>query len=84
MYNIAKGVDIMGKTSTASKNKYNEKAYDRIALLVNKGQREIIKAHAEAQGKSLNAYINDLIVADMAKTASCDSFVADGHGIESD
>ena len=59
----------MGKTSTASKAKYNAKAYDRLAITVPKGQREIIKAHAEAQCKSLNAYINDLIAADMAKTA---------------
>lgn len=57
----------MGKTSTASKQKYNEKAYDRIALTVKKGQREIIKAHAEAQGLSLNAYINKLIAEDMGE-----------------
>ena len=55
----------MGKTSTASKNKYNAKAYDRIALQVKKGQREIIREHAEAQGLSLNGYINKLIEQDM-------------------
>lgn len=55
----------MGKTSTASKNKYNAKAYDRIALQVKKGQREVIRAHAEAQGLSLNGYINKLIEQDM-------------------
>lgn len=55
----------MGKTSTASKQKYNEKAYDRIALNVKKGQREIIKAHAESKGMSLNGYINKLIEEDM-------------------
>ncbi len=74
----------MSKAQTRASNKYQSKAYDRIALLVKKGQREIIKAHAEAQGKSLNAYINDLIVADMAKTASRDNFVADGHGVDSE
>ena len=57
----------MGKTSTASKQKYNEKAYDRIALTVKKGQREIIKAHAEKLGLSLNAYINKLIAEDMGE-----------------
>lgn len=56
----------MSKAQTKASNKYQSKAYDRIALLVKKGQREIIKAHAESQGKSLNAYINDLIAADMA------------------
>ncbi len=55
----------MGKTSTASKNKYNAKAYDRIALTVKKGQREIIKTHAESNGMSLNGYINKLIDDDM-------------------
>ena len=49
----------MGKASTASKNRYNEKTYDQLRVLVKKGQREIIKAHAEAQGLSLNAYITD-------------------------
>ena len=55
----------MGKPSTESKNKYNAKAYDRIALQVKKGQREIIRKHAEAQGLSLNGYINKLIEQDM-------------------
>lgn len=55
----------MGKTSTASKQKYNEKTYDRIALNVKKGQREIIRKHAEAKGMSLNGYINKLIEDDM-------------------
>ena len=55
----------MGKTSTASKAKYNAKAYDRIALSVKKGQRDKIKAHAESKGMSLNGYINELIKKDM-------------------
>lgn len=55
----------MGKTSTASKQKYNEKAYDRIALNVKKGQREVIREHAESKGLSLNAYINKLIEKDI-------------------
>lgn len=45
--------------------KYNEKAYDRLAVSVYKGQREQITAHAQSMGKSLNSYINDLIAADM-------------------
>ena len=49
-------------------NKYIAKAYDRINLTVPKGQKDIIKAHAESQGKSVNSYINDLIDADMKKT----------------
>lgn len=58
----------MGKTSAAVKNKYNEKAYDRIALIVKKGQKEIIKAQAEKQGISINAYITKLIEKDIDST----------------
>lgn len=57
----------MSKAQTRASNKYQSKAYDRIALLVKKGQREIIKAYAEKQGKSLNGYINDLINADIER-----------------
>lgn len=55
----------MSKAQTRASNKYQSKAYDRVALLVKKGEREKIKAYAESQGKSLNSYINDLIAADM-------------------
>ena len=48
-------------------NKYNAKAYDRIALQVYKGERDKIRAYAESIGKSLNGYINDLIVSDMER-----------------
>lgn len=55
----------MGKTSTTAKAKYNAKAYDQLRVLVYKGERDIIKTYAESIGKSLNGYINDLIVSDM-------------------
>ena len=41
--------------------RYNKKAYDRIDVVVPKGQREIIKAFAASQGKSLNRFICDAI-----------------------
>ena len=41
--------------------RYNKKAYDRINVIVKKGQREIIKAFAASQGKSLNRFICDSI-----------------------
>jgi predicted HicB family RNase H-like nuclease len=47
----------MGKTSAAVKNKYNEKAYDRINLVVPKGQKAKIKEYAESKGISTNAFI---------------------------
>ena len=41
--------------------KYNAANYERIELRVEKGQKETIKAHAEAQNESLNAFINRAI-----------------------
>jgi len=51
----------MGKTSSAVKNKWNAKNYDRIALVVPKGEKEIIKSAAEQAGKSVNAYILEAV-----------------------
>lgn len=48
-------------------NKYIAKAYDQIITRVYKGQKEQIQAYAEAQGMSLNGYINKLIADDMGE-----------------
>ena len=45
--------------------RYNKKAYDRINIIVKKGQRELIKAYAAKQGKSLNRFVLDAIEAEM-------------------
>ena len=45
--------------------KYNKKAYDDLRIRVRKGEAEAIKAHAQANGESLNGYINRLIAEDM-------------------
>ena len=55
----------MGKTSTASKNKYNAKAYDQIPLRVAKGKRDIYRAYAKSKGMSLNAWALSLMDKDM-------------------
>ena len=47
--------------------RYNKKAYDRINVIVKKGQRQIIKDFAASQGKSLNRFICDAIEAEMSK-----------------
>lgn len=47
------------------KNRWNEKNYDRIVVLVKKGRRDAIKEHATGLGESVNAYINRLIEQDM-------------------
>lgn len=54
-----------GKTDY--KNEWIAKAYDRINLTVPKGRKEIIKAHAEAKGESVNAFINRAIDETMAR-----------------
>ena len=51
----------MGKTSNASKDKYNAKAYDDIRLRVPKGQKEKIQTFAESNGETVNGFINRLI-----------------------
>ncbi len=47
--------------------RYNKKAYDRINVIVKKGQRQLIKDFAANQGKSLNRFILDLVEAEMKK-----------------
>ena len=47
--------------------RYNRKTYDRINVIVKKGQRQIIKDFAANQGKSLNRFICDAIEAQMHK-----------------
>lgn len=54
----------MAKYSDAQKEataRYNKKAYDRIDIIVKKGQRQVIKDFAASQGKSLNRFICDAI-----------------------
>lgn len=48
-------------------NKYISKNYDRINLTVPKGQKEVIKAHAESKGESLNGFIQRAIQTTMEK-----------------
>lgn len=49
------------KASTIAKNKYNAKNYDNLRIVVKKGRKADIQAHAEKQGKSLNAFVNEAI-----------------------
>ena len=50
-----------GKASAASKNAWNARNYDRINLIVKKGQKQVIQAHAEQNGESVNGFINRAI-----------------------
>lgn len=56
-----------GKTSAKSINKYMTKAYDRINVIVPKGDKDKYKAFAQSQGKSLNGLIIELLNKEMQK-----------------
>ena len=60
----------VSKAQQKATNKYIAKAYDRINLTVSKGKKDTIQAHAEAQGESVNAYINAAIDARMAQEST--------------
>lgn len=46
---------------TEYKNKWLSENCERISLVVPKGKKEQIKAHAESQGESLNGFVNRAI-----------------------
>lgn len=51
----------VSKAQQRATNKYISKAYDRVNLTMPKGRKEEIQVHAEAQGESVNAFINRAI-----------------------
>lgn len=60
------------KTHSQSVIESRRKIYDMIQFSVPKGEREIIKAYAEAQGLSLNAFVRCSIekyIADLKNTS---------------
>jgi len=46
---------------TEYKNNWQKENVDRVNLTMAKGRKEIIKAHAEARGESVNGFINRAI-----------------------
>lgn len=58
----------MPKTSEAMRkaiSKYQTEKVDEFKIRVPKGEKAIIKEYAKKQGKSLNAYVVNLIHSDM-------------------
>ena len=47
----------MAERKAKWQNDYIAKTYDRINLTIPKGQKEVIKNHAEKNGESVNAFI---------------------------
>lgn len=51
----------MGKTSVEVKERYNKKSYEDIRVRVKKGQKEVIQAHVQKTGESVNGFIGRAI-----------------------
>ena len=53
------------KAQMKATNKYNAKNYDSLRIVVPKGQKAAIEAHAKAKGESVNGLVNALLRAEM-------------------
>ncbi len=51
----------VSKAQQKAVHKYVKNNYDRVSLMLYKGQKDIVKAHAERQGETLNGFINRAI-----------------------
>lgn len=51
----------VSKAQQRAVSKYMKENYDEIKVRVEKGHRATIKAHADAQGESVNGFINRAI-----------------------
>lgn len=51
----------VSKAQQRAVNKYRKNNYDLIQITMPKGRKDEIKAHAEGQGESVNAFINRAI-----------------------
>ena len=51
----------VSKAQQRAVNKYMKENYDELKVRVEKGKKEIIKSHAEAQGESVNGFNNRAI-----------------------
>ena len=76
--NTGEGVPILGhpgrsdimptsKAQQRAVSRYIKANYDRLELTVPKGQKDIIKTHAEARGESVNAFIGRAIAEAMER-----------------
>ena len=60
----------VSKSQQRAVHKYVKANYDRMELTVPKGRKDTIKAHADAQGESVNGFINRAIDSQMIRDAS--------------
>ena len=55
----------MPKKQTEWSRAYNEKAYDRLAITIPKGQKATVEAAAKEAGESINQYTQKALLARM-------------------
>lgn len=58
----------MPKKQTEWSRNYNERAYDRLAITIPKGQKSAVEAAATQRGISINALVNALLMAETGQT----------------
>ena len=59
----------MAERKAKWQNDYIARTYDRVNLTMPKGRKEVIQAKVDAQGESVNAYINKAIEQRMEREA---------------
>lgn len=59
----------MPKKQTEWSRNYNERAYDRLAITIPKGQKAAVEAAAARKGISTNALVNALLMVETGQTA---------------
>lgn len=58
----------MAKTRSEINNAYAKKAYDNLRVIIPKGRKQAVEAHAKRKGESVNGLINSLLRADLGLT----------------
>ena len=62
----------VSKAQQRAVSKYMKENYDVYQIRMPKGQKEVIKAHAEACGQSVNGFINEAIEEKMERDSHGD------------
>ena len=61
-------------------NEYNAKKYDRITIVVPKGNKEIIQKVAKKNGESVNSFVIRLIEQELKRVGHNFGFIDNGEG----
>ena len=56
------------KAQIKATNKYNAANYDSLRIVIPKGRKQAVEAHASDKGQSVNGLVNALLRADMGLT----------------